>query len=72
MMTAAAESLGGAAPSQLDSRRALLAVSEAAEALAAVCRRLDVQPSEVAAAERRLSGAFAAYGGLVLMARAAR
>lgn len=47
-----------------------LAIAEAAEALAAVCRDPRRSPEDVADAERRLSDAFARYGRLMLARRA--
>jgi hypothetical protein len=72
MDTAAAEVVGGAAAPQLTLRRARLAVAVAADDLAATCRSASAAPSDVAAAERRVSDAVAAYGGLMLAARAQR
>jgi hypothetical protein len=72
MMTAAAGLLGGAATPQLELRRARLAVADAAEHLTATCREVSASPEDVAAAERQVSDAFAAYGGLLLLSRSAR
>lgn len=67
----AAEHLGDAVPA-LDLRRARIAVAEAAEVLASVCRDQRACPDVIVAAERRLSQAYGDFGDAMLTAAVLR